>query len=321
MTEETLPAAKDRSLSGWQLSKLHTFEVAARHESFAKAADELSLTPSAVSHSINQIEAQLGIQLFLRSHRKVELTSEGQRVFWALRASLQTLSQEILDIKNQALSGPLTLYSRPSIAQCWIVPALADFAQRFPAIKLSVLTGNEYINFHRTGIDLAIYFDATPSPQLHNQYLMDESITPVCSPAYARQFNLAGQPEHLSRCMLLHDQQAWSYDSGTDEWHSWAQHFGLNLDTSAGLGFDRADLAMTAAIHHAGVAMGRRRLVQKKLDSGELIAPFGGMELKCDQHYYISTLSDRHWPKIEAFTLWLKALAADDARFRGAAPG
>ncbi len=79
---------------------LSTFEVAARHESFALAADELALTPSAVSHRINQLEEELGIQLFVRSHRKVELTREGKRVYWALKASLDGLNQEILDIKT-----------------------------------------------------------------------------------------------------------------------------------------------------------------------------------------------------------------------------
>ncbi len=106
------------------LERLSTFEVAARHESFALAADELALTPSAVSHRINQLEEELGIQLFVRSHRKVELTREGKRVYWALKASLDGLNQEILDIKNQELSGSLTVSSRPSIAQCWLVPAL-----------------------------------------------------------------------------------------------------------------------------------------------------------------------------------------------------
>ncbi len=96
---------RNRLLNGWQLSKLYTFEVAARHQSFALAADELSLSPSAVSHRINQLEEELGIQLFVRSHRKVELTHEGKRVFWALKSSLDTLNQEILDIKNQELSG------------------------------------------------------------------------------------------------------------------------------------------------------------------------------------------------------------------------
>lgn len=129
---EPLREIRNRLLNGWQLSKMHTFEVAARHQSFALAAEELSLSPSAVSHRINQLEEELGIQLFVRSHRKVELTHEGKRVYWALKSSLDTLNQEILDIKNQELSGTLTLYSRPSIAQCWLVPALGDFTRRYP---------------------------------------------------------------------------------------------------------------------------------------------------------------------------------------------
>ncbi len=142
---------RNRLLNGWQLSKLYTFEVAARHQSFALAADELSLSPSAVSHRINQLEDELGIQLFVRSHRKVELTHEGKRVFWALKSSLDTLNQEILDIKNQELSGTLTVYSRPSIAQCWLVPALGDFTRRYPSISLTMLTGNDNVNLQRAG--------------------------------------------------------------------------------------------------------------------------------------------------------------------------
>ncbi len=99
---DVLKTLGTRLLNGWQLSRLSTFEVAARHESFALAADELALTPSAVSHRINQLEEELGIQLFVRSHRKVELTREGKRVYWALKASLDGLDQEILDIKSRS---------------------------------------------------------------------------------------------------------------------------------------------------------------------------------------------------------------------------
>ncbi|HAW2779112.1 DNA-binding transcriptional regulator DsdC [Escherichia coli] len=181
---EPLREIRNRLLNGWQLSKMHTFEVAARHQSFALAAEELSLSPSAVSHRINQLEEELGIQLFVRSHRKVELTHEGKRVYWALKSSLDTLNQEILDIKNQELSGTLTLYSRPSIAQCWLVPALGDFTRRYPSISLTVLTGNDNVNLQRAGIDLAIYFDDAPSAQLTHHFLMDEEILPVCSPEF-----------------------------------------------------------------------------------------------------------------------------------------
>ena len=283
---EPLREIRNRLLNGWQLSKMHTFEVAARHQSFALAAEELSLSPSAVSHRINQLEEELGIQLFVRSHRKVELTHEGKRVYWALKSSLDTLNQEILDIKNQELSGTLTLYSRPSIAQCWLVPALGDFTRRYPSISLTVLTGNDNVNLQRAGIDLAIYFDDAPSAQLTHHFLMDEEILPVCSPEYAQRHALT--------------------NSGTDEWHSWAQHYAVNLPTSSGIGFDRSDLAVIAAMNHIGVAMGRKRLVQKRLASGELVAPFGDMTVKCHQHYYITTLPGRQWPKIEAFIIWLR---------------
>lgn len=92
---EPLREIRNRLLNGWQLSKMHTFEVAAGHQSFATAA-EVSLSPSAVSHRINQLEEELGIQLFVRSHRKVELTHEGKRVYWALKSSLDTLNQKFL---------------------------------------------------------------------------------------------------------------------------------------------------------------------------------------------------------------------------------
>ncbi|KAI3490393.1 hypothetical protein L1887_45218 [Cichorium endivia] len=112
--------ARNRLLNGWQLSKMYTFEVAARHESFALAAAELSLSPSAVSHRINLLEEELGIQLFVRSHRKVELTQEGKRVYWTLKSSLDTLNQEILDIKKPGAvrhaDGLLPAVDRPVLA-------------------------------------------------------------------------------------------------------------------------------------------------------------------------------------------------------------
>ena len=295
-----------KSLTGFQLSKLYTFEVAARHESFALAAEELFLTPSAVSHQINLLEKELDIKLFLRLHRKVELTSEGKRVFWALQSSLDHLNTEIKAIQNQALAGSLTIYARPSIAQCWLVPKLSDFIQRYPFIQLSILTGNENINFQRAGIDLAIYFDNQPSFQLDYQYLMDEHIIPVCSPEYAAKFNFMGNLDNLMHCTLLHDCQGWSNGTGTDEWNSWAIHFNVNIDSSVGMSFDRSDLALIAAKNHLGITMGRKRLVQKDIETGELVMPFPEMYLRCDQHYYVASLKDRKWPKIDAFIDWLK---------------
>lgn len=303
---------RNKLLNGYQLSKLYTFEIAARHCSFALAADELSISPSAVSHRINSLEEELGFKLFQRFHRKVELTSEGERVFWVLKSSLEYLNQEILEIKNQELSGTLTVYSRPSIAQCWLVPKLADFAHHYPAISLNILTGNENVNFQGGGIDLAIYFDDKIPEKLSYQHLMDESMVPVCSPEYAQKHQLKGNLNNLRQCTLLHDRQAWSYDSDSSEWNSWGQQAGFEIDPmQRSMGFDRSDLAIIAAMNHVGVAMGRKKLVTKRLENEELIMPFPGMEVKCEQHYYISTLSDRQWPKINAFVRWLKKMAEE----------
>lgn len=300
---------RNKLLNSYQLSKLHTFETAARHCSFALAADELSISPSAVSHRISDLEQELGFKLFLRFHRKIELTSEGQRVFWAIKSSLEHLNQEILEIKNQELSGTLTVYSRPSIAQCWLVPKLANFAERHPAINLNILTGNENVNFHGHGIDLAIYFDDTPPEKLQCHHLMDESIIPVCSPEYAQRYNLIGNTDNLKLCTLLHDQQAWSYDSGTDEWSAWAKRFNIPFSQPRHeMGFDRSDLAIIAAINHVGIAMGRKRLVNKRIKNNELVAPFSGMEVLCEQRYYVVTLPNRRSPKIDAFIQWLESM-------------
>ncbi|MGL4860946.1 MAG: DNA-binding transcriptional regulator DsdC [Enterobacteriaceae bacterium] len=310
MCSETLYTSRNKRLTGYQLSKLHTFEVAARHSSFSLAAEELSLCPSAVSHRITSLEQELGFKLFTRHHRKIELTRDGQRIFWALASSLESLNQSILEVKNQELSGSLTVYSRPSIAQCWLVPQLANFVRRYPAIDLTILTGNEMVNFRSYGVDVALYYDDKPASHLTCYPLMQESILPVCSPAYAEQHQLLDQPANLAHCTLLHDRQAWNYDSDSDEWRSWTDHFALTLPPrQQAIGFDRSDLAIIAAINHAGVAMGRKRLVSKRLLNQELIAPFAQMELLCAQHYYIATLPERRDPKIKAFIDWLQEMA------------
>lgn len=309
-TEENY-LSRNKLLSGYQLSKLHTFEAAARHGSFALAADELALSPSAVSHRIGALEEELGFKLFQRFHRKVALTAEGQRVFWALKSSLEFINQEILEIKNQELSGSLTVYSRPSIAQCWLVPRLADFSRQHPQIELNIMTGNENINLHGYGIDLTLYFDDKTPARLAIHPLMDEYMVPVCSPEYAEQHRLWNSPDNLQHCRLLHDRQAWGHDSEADEWRSWAEQSGLSLATcQSNMGFDRSDLAIIAAMNHAGVAMGRKRLVSKRLVRNELVAPFPAMEVRCAQRYYLATLPNRQCPKIQAFIDWICAQAA-----------
>ncbi len=233
------------------------------------------------------------------------LTADGQRVFWALKSSLEFINQEILEIRHQELSGTLTVYSRPSIAQCWLVPRLADFSRLHPQIELNIMTGNENINLHGYGIDLTLYFDDKTPARLAIHPLMDEYMVPVCSPEYAEQHGLLGNPANLAHCRLLHDRQAWGHDSDGDEWSSWAEQSGVSLSACrASMGFDRSDLAIIAAMNHAGIAMGRQNLVSKRLARRELVAPFPDMAVRCAQRYYIATLPNCRNPKAQAFIDW-----------------
>ena len=299
--------SNNKRLSSFQLAKMHTFEVAARHCSFSLAAEELSMTPSAISHRINALENELGILLFKRSHRKIELTKEGKRIYIAVCSSLTSLNQEILEVKSNEISGELTVYSRPSFAHSWLVPRIYAFQKKYPAISLNILTGNENINFYGHGIDVAIYFDEKQPSKLYCQDIMTETIVPVCSPQYAKDFDLIGNINNLNHCTLLHDNQAWGYDSNTDEWALWTNHFNMNcLGASASLSFDRSDLAVVAAMNNAGVAMGRESLIRNQINNGELIKPFVDKKLLCPQRYYVAMLSNNRNTKIELFIDWLK---------------
>ncbi|CAI0700209.1 Gcv operon activator [Serratia proteamaculans] len=289
-------------LTSYQFSRLHTFECVARHLSFSLAAEELSITPSAVSHRINLLEKELGFLLFQRFHRRITLTPEGERMQWSLSSSFDALTQEILDIRNRELTGTLTIYSHPSIVQCLLIPRIGDFIAQYPTVHLNILTGQENINLANRGVDLALYFGRLPSGQQLDEAFMSESMVPICTAQYAKTHNLYNAPENLAHSTLLHDR----YNSGEDEWQTWSQHFDLGLDTdSKSMEFDRSDLAVLAATQHLGVAMGRLNLVQDWIKSGELIIPFPHTILPCEHCYFVSTVSERQWPKIIAFKQWM----------------
>lgn len=308
MYDENKYLAQSRIVNRYQLAKLHTFESAARHLSFALAAEELCISPSAVSHQINKLEDELGFKLFQRFHRRIELTYNGKNLFSAVKNSLRNLNQEILEITNQEAAGTLTVYAKPSFTQCWLVPKLAEFTRQYPYISLNILSGNEVSNFNRHHIDLAIYFDALRYEEVRYDHLMNETIIPVCSHAYALKQDLYGNVDKLINCTLLHDGQAWGHDSNLEEWKSWANNFSLpfELNDIPKIIFDRSDLAIIAAINHTGIAMGRKQLISKYLETKELVMPFPDMELLCKQRYYILRPQTKYNPKADIFIKWLK---------------
>ncbi|OLF54516.1 DNA-binding transcriptional regulator DsdC [Pseudomonas chlororaphis] len=307
-----LPPRLAAKLNGSQFSNLFTFQVAARHLSFSKAADELCLTASAVSHRIARLEAELSIQLFQRLTRRVQLTEAGERIFAILQQTLGDLSEVLAQPLDADLAGPLTLYAHPSIAHAWLVPRLAEFGQRFPGVKLDLRVGNDRIDFRSRQIDLALYYGTGEFHGLSAHRLMQERVAPVCSPQYAERHGLYGAVAQLEHCTLLHDSLAWEHAAFDSEWALWLRQQGEGLALpKRGLTFDRSDLCVTAAIHHAGVAIGREHLVSEALGQGRLVLPFNGFARSGEYAYYIVHPALDVLPRrVSACIEWLRECAA-----------
>ncbi|WP_300653273.1 DNA-binding transcriptional regulator DsdC [Pseudomonas sp.] len=312
-----LPPRIGAGLNSSQFANLHTFHAAARHLSFARAADELCLTPSAVSHRIARLERGLGLKLFQRLTRQIRLTAEGERIFNILQGALGQLLEALQQAPGAEIAGPLAIYVRPSLAECWLVPRLADFTARYPAVALDIRVGNDTVDFRTQNIDLALYFTRDEFPGLVAGKLMDEQIAPVCSPQYAERHGLLDNPDNLAQCTLLHDSLAWDNAAYDAEWQLWARHSGMETKLPArSLTFDRSDLCALAAVNHAGIAIGRSRLVQQRLERGELILPFGGFALASRCQYQLVHPALESMPnRLQVFIDWLhKCVAADLAR-------
>lgn len=309
MNSEDKVSNSSRFINRYQLSKLHTFESAARHLSFASAAEELCISPSAVSHQINKLEEELNFKLFNRFHRRITLTNDGKNLFAVVKKSLSILNQEIVDIKNKDVTGAITIYSCPSFIQECLIPKLSQFTESYPNVILNMISGNTPINFNQYPVDLAIYYDSLHHDELDCEHLISETLIPVCTPDYAKQFNLYNNIENLKKCTLLHYNTGDMLDFSFDEWQTWANYFSLSFDfiKMQNLLFDRSDHVVAAAINNAGIAIGRKQTIKKYLESGQLIAPFLDMEAPCAQRYYICRSHERYNPKIDVFVQWLKS--------------
>ena len=309
MNNEGILPNKNRFINRYQLSKLHTFESVARHLSFALAAEELCISPSAVSHQINKLEEELNFKLFKRFHRRITLTHDGKNLFAIVKKSLNILNQEILEIKNKGVTGALTIYSCPSFTREFLIPKLSQFINYYPHITLNIISGNNDIDFSQYPIDLAIYYDSLHHDELSCEHLISETIIPVCTPNYAHQHNLYNNTENLKNCVLLHYNQNKFLDFSFDEWQTWANHFSLSFDFNKmqNMLFDHSDHSVAAAINSAGVAIGRKQIIAKYIDSGQLVEPFSDMEAPCAKRYYICKSQEKYNPKLDIFIQWLKS--------------
>lgn len=261
-------------MNKYSLPYLHSFVVAAKWLSFTKAAEELFLTQGAVSQQMRQLEERLGFALFVRHHRRLELTDMGARLALHLQHAFADLDSLIDELRDERDSNIITLSVMPSFATRWLIPRLGRLKEAFPALQLRIQANEGEVNFGRDRIDAAIVHSHLHSGSAFTRPLLRDYVFPVCSPAFAEQ-NALQQPQDLARVPLLNDDSEWRFFSPYAEWEAWlalAQVKGAR--PSRATSFNRGDLAVQAALAGQGVALGRTPLVMEDIQEGRLLRPF-----------------------------------------------
>lgn len=256
------------------LSTLRVFEAAGRWQSFHAAAAELNLTPSAVSHAMRRMEEALGAQLFERTGRNLRLTPGGEalmvhtsRAFEELRLGLELVSTQTPHL--------LRLHSAPSFAAQWLTPRLPRFFEEHPQVEVRLSAGVDYAKFDTTEFDADIVYGPPRQAGLEMIPLIQETVTPLCSPQLARRI---GSATDLLRCPLIHS------DFKQIRWPAWFAANGIAAPSvPRGSRFDRSFIAIAAAVNGLGVALESTLLAEREIADGRLVAPLS--KVAKDVHY------------------------------------
>ncbi|MET3667811.1 LysR substrate-binding domain-containing protein [Caulobacter sp. 1776] len=287
------------------LGALRAFEAAARLASFKRAAAELLVTPTAISHQVRQLEARLGVRLLDRSPRRVALTAEGQILYEAAASGFAEIDRAVARLRHPRANPVLTLSATPAFLSQWLVPRLPDLQARLPELELRLQASNQIVELRPGGVDLAIRYGKGPFAGVDATPLRQDVFAPVCSP------NLKlTRVEDLERARLIHI-DGWVTPRPAPDWRRWCEQAGVTgLDIEGGLRFTDSQHAVQAAVAGQGVAIVSLVIAADALASGLLAAPFA--ETLPGETYAFAcppALSDR--PHVAALRDWfVQALAA-----------
>jgi LysR family glycine cleavage system transcriptional activator len=290
------------------LNALKAFEAAARHESFTKAADELSVTQGAVSHQVKALEAELGLKLFNRERQRLVITDAGRGYLEVVRDAFDRLAVGTERLRQVQTSGALTVTTSPNFAAKWLVHRLGRFVEAQPDIDLRVAASHRHIDFAREDIDMAIRHGDGQWPGLSVTRLCVEEIFPVCSPKLVQGRGALRSPADLARHTLLHV-------NDRRDWGKWLDAADVTAASSdRGPIFNQASMAIDAAVDGQGVALARSALAAWDMRAGRLLRPFPFAQKAPFAYWIVCPKSTAELPKISTFRNWLLTEAAEDAR-------
>lgn len=281
------------------LTTLPAFEAAARHLSFTKAADELHVTHGAISRAVRNLEGVLGVRLFDRGTRSVKLTVEGAAYAAEIGGALDRIGIATNAASAPKAAGILNVSTSDGFAGRWLVPRLHRFHRANRDIDVRLATSGALTDFVRDGIDVAIRYGDGNYDKVVAELLMDEDVSPVCSPELLQGDHPLRRPDDLRYHRLIHD----NFRIGWATWLRAARVSGI--DHESGVRFESAAYAVEAAVQGEGVLLGRSALVSADLAAGRLVRPFD-LSLKSRWSYYVvypeGALRHR---KVKAFRDWL----------------
>jgi LysR family transcriptional regulator, glycine cleavage system transcriptional activator len=288
------------------LAALRAFEAAARLMSFSKAADELNVTPAAISHQIHALEEDLGIKLFRRRNRSVALTASAKVLLPGLSDAFAGIRASVRRLQAHNDTGTLTVTASPSFAAKWLVLRLHRFQERCPAIDVRISATDEVVDLTNGDFDLGIRYGAGRYPGLEVELLLKNEVFPACSPHLLATGPPLRSPDDLRHHALIYDQTA-ERDPLVPTWSMWLKAAGVrSMPAAPGLSFSAGHLALDAAIAGRGVVLALSTIAAADLAAGRLVRLFS-LALPDFFAYYIATSPgalDR--PKVRHFRDWLR---------------
>jgi LysR family glycine cleavage system transcriptional activator len=292
------------------LGNLRCFETAARLLSFTKAAQTLNLTQSAVSQQIRNLEERLGYPLFLRQSRGLALTAQGKALFDSTARAFFDINATLYRL---ALSdAPLHLSCLPSFALQWLMPRLSEFHRQQPDVSVRLEAEFQMLDektMAALDIDVAVRYDPVEYSGMHAEVILDEYSIAVATPEYLAEHPAFAAGISLDGVVLLHDAAPWMGAAPWVEWRTWLEtHKPAWIPHLEGPQFNLSSLAISAAMHHQGVAMGRSALVYNEIKSGRLVNVFGKAIAAASRYVLLSR--EPNDPRTAIFSAWLKAECA-----------
>lgn len=280
------------------LMALRAFEAVARHLSFIKAADELSVTQSAISHQVQKLEQFLNQRLFIRRTRAIDLTPAGETYYRQIQPALESIAIATHELRgNERQETTLRIGLLASFATLWLAPRLADFNARYPHIHVELLPSVQLADVGGGEVDLAIRYGKGGWPKVQARCFMVEKLTPVCSPTFKTRGVETGP------LLMAKSHQPF-------EWIDWSARNGIDLTHLPSVMLHDYNIVVEAAVAGQGIAMGRHHLIERRLKEGALVEAFAAPPFISDIGYWLVTPDRPLSHAAHCFGEWLDEMAA-----------